>query len=135
MSLELLVIQHLDCEGPDLIASCAAERGMALRCLRPDRGDPLPDPIHSPPAIAVLLGGSMGVNERNKLNLEWLETELQWLHAWHKNKRPVLGICLGAQLLAAAAPGTGPAQAPPHPREQGRRAQRSRRWLHLRRGV
>ena len=106
MSLELLVIQHLDCEGPDLIASCAAERGMALRCLRPDRGDPLPDPIHSPPAIAVVLGGSMGVNERNKLDLEWLETELQWLHAWHKNKRPVLGICLGAQLLAAAAGGS-----------------------------
>lgn len=106
MSLELLVIQHLDCEGPDLIAICAAERGMALRCLRPDRGDPLPDPIHSPPAIAVVLGGSMGVNERNKLDLEWLETELQWLHAWYKNKRPVLGICLGAQLLAAAAGGS-----------------------------
>ena len=48
----------------------------------------------------------MGVNQRNEPQMDWLQHELEWLSSWHQQKKPVLGICLGAQLLAVAAGGS-----------------------------
>ena len=48
----------------------------------------------------------MGVNQRNEPRMDWLQHELEWLSSWHQQKKPVLGICLGAQLLAVAAGGS-----------------------------
>jgi len=106
LSITLLVIQHVDHEGPDLIATLAAERGMAIRTLRPASGDRLPRPEACPNTIAVVLGGPMGVDDRRHPGMEWLQRELDWLTSWHQQRRPVLGICLGAQLLAVAAGGS-----------------------------
>ena len=106
MSTTLLVIQHVDREGPDLIGRLAEERGMTVHTLRPDRGDALPDPGACPNTIALVLGGPMGVSDRHRPDQAWLQTELDWLRAWHRQNRPVIGICLGAQLLATAAGGT-----------------------------
>ena len=106
MAAELLVLQHIDREGPDRIAEWAAMRGLSLRLIRPDHGDPLPDPVAEGPALAVLLGGPMGVNDRHQSEFHWLKQELNWLQGWIQQKRPVLGICLGAQLLCTAAGGT-----------------------------
>ena len=106
MSTTLLVIQHVDHEGPELVGELARERGMALLTLRPDRGDRLPHPSECPNSIALVLGGPMGVNDRDQPGMDWLRQELDWLTAWHQLRRPVLGICLGAQLLAVAAGGS-----------------------------
>ena len=106
MTTTLLVIQHVDHEGPELVEQLARERGMTLRTLRPDRGDRLPHPSECPNSIALVLGGPMGVNEQHHPDLHWLQAELNWLTAWHQQRRPVLGICLGAQLLAVAAGGS-----------------------------
>ena len=60
----------------------------------------------------------MSVNDRDQPGMDWLQQELDWLTAWHQECRPVLGICLGAQLLAMAAGGSvHPLQvgAPPQP--------------------
>ena len=48
----------------------------------------------------------MGVNQRYDPKMDWLRHELEWLSSWHQQKKPVLGICLGAQLLAVAAGGS-----------------------------
>ena len=48
----------------------------------------------------------MGINDRHQPGMEWLQQELNWLTTWHQQRRPVIGICLGAQLLAAAAGGS-----------------------------
>jgi len=106
MAAELLVLQHIDREGPEWIAEWAAERNHPLRLIRPDRGDALPNPELHGPALAVVLGGPMGVNDRHQPGREWLEAERQWLEHWLRKQRPVLGICLGAQLICAAAGGT-----------------------------
>ena len=106
MSPTLLVIQHIDREGPDLIEPLALERGMSIRVLRPDQGAVLPSPVDCPDAIALVLGGPMGVNERHNPELAWLQRELDWIETWHRHGKPILGICLGAQLLAAAAGGS-----------------------------
>ena len=106
MTTTLLVVQHVDHEGPDQLEPLAVERGMQLHVIRPDRGEPLPAPRDCPHSIALVLGGPMGVNERGNPELAWLQRELDWLTAWHQARHPVLGICLGAQLLAVAAGGS-----------------------------
>ena len=106
MNTTLLIIQHVDHEGPDLIGRLAEEHGLAIQTLRPDRGDEFPSPSDCPKYLAVVLGGPMGVNDRHIRGLNWLQKELEWLTCWHQAEKPVIGICLGAQLLALAAGGT-----------------------------
>ena len=106
MNHSLLVIQHVDHEGPDLIGELAMQREMSIQTIRPDLGEQLPDPASTPDTIAVVLGGPMGVNQCNDPKMDWLRHELEWLSSWHQQKKPVLGICLGAQLLAVAAGGS-----------------------------
>ena len=118
MSPTLLVVQHVDHEGPDLIGRLAEQQGLTIRTLRPDLGDELPAPGDCPNCLALVLGGPMGVNDRNAAGMNWLQKELDWLTCWHQAEKPVIGICLGAQLLAVAAGGSvEPLHVgqPPHP--------------------
>src|SRR5262249_27008459 len=52
-------------------------------------------------ALVVILGGPMGVRDRHQFPC--LSSELSLLARRLAQGRPALGICLGAQLLAAAA--------------------------------
>ena len=99
------MVQHIDREGPDLVAEIALEQGMVIHTIRPDQGEPLPDPISTKNTIAVLLGGPMSVGDRHQDGMAWMQRELDWLALWHQQNNPVLGICLGAQLLAVTAGG------------------------------
>ena len=99
------MVQHIDREGPDLVAEIALEQGMSIHTIRPDQGEPLPDPISTKNTVALLLGGPMSVGDRHQESLAWMLRELDWLTRWHQHNNPVLGICLGAQLLAIAAGG------------------------------
>ena len=100
------MVQHVDHEDAALVGELARQRGMNIQILRPDRGDSLPTPRACSNSIALVLGGPMSVNERDQPGMDWLRQELDWLTAWHQQRRPVLGICLGAQLLAVAAGGS-----------------------------
>jgi GMP synthase-like glutamine amidotransferase len=48
----------------------------------------------------VVLGGPMNVDEETAY--PWLRTEKEFLRTWLAANKPVLGICLGAQMLAQA---------------------------------
>jgi len=93
-----VVVQHLAVEGPGLIAAVAADHGFALDVRRMDRGDGLP-PAESLDGL-VVLGGSMGAYEADAY--PHLAAEQRLLAAAVSRGVPVLGICLGSQLLAAA---------------------------------
>jgi GMP synthase-like glutamine amidotransferase len=93
-----LVVQHQDDAPPGLLESWARRRGLALDVLRPDRA-PLPAPdAAGPAACVVVLGSDASVATRDA---PWIEPELAWLRD-AAARLPVLGICFGAQALAAA---------------------------------
>ncbi len=63
----------------------------------PFDGDPLAIPDQGPTPTLVL-GGGQNVTEMDKL--PYLKQELHWIEACIENDTPLLGICLGAQLIA-----------------------------------
>ncbi|HYA00548.1 MAG TPA: type 1 glutamine amidotransferase [Candidatus Binatia bacterium] len=90
----LVVIEHADDEGPGLVASVAARYGANLR--RVGAGDPLPG-LEGLAAL-VVMGGPGSLTEAEPR----LAEEVALVHDGLTRGLPILGICLGAQLLAAA---------------------------------
>ncbi len=93
------VIQHVAFEGPGSIALAVTDAGAQLTVVRVDGGDAIPPPAAvADMAGLVVMGGPMGVHD----DLGWLADERALLRAAVGAGRPVLGVCLGAQQLAAA---------------------------------
>lgn len=117
----LVVLQHLEPEGPGLFAQEAAQRGWPVQVVRLDRGEALPQLEASD--LLLVLGGPMGVGDLGDPAYPWLEAEVALLRRALAADVPLIGVCLGAQLLALAAGGTAvPLQVgePPRPlREVG----------------
>ena len=117
----LVVLQHLEREGPGLFARDAEARGWQVLSCRLDQGDPLP--VLGPDDRLLVLGGPMGVADVGDPAFPWLAAEVELLREVLRRGQPVIGVCLGAQLLALAAGGTAVPLAvgePPRPlREVG----------------
>lgn len=97
-----LVLQHMSFEGPALIGEVARSRGIDLRILRTDLGEPVPSPdaVESYDGI-VILGGAMGALDDDEHPS--LRAERELVAAAIQRDVPVLGMCLGAQIIALAA--------------------------------
>jgi GMP synthase (glutamine-hydrolysing) len=96
MPATLLAIQHVSWEGPHRILDACG--GLDVRTVRPLEGDTLPRPTGV--AGAVVMGGPMNVDEVGPH--PGLLAEREWLAKALQLQMPILGICLGAQLLARA---------------------------------
>jgi GMP synthase (glutamine-hydrolysing) len=98
VGLPWVVLQHTATEGPGLLAGVLDRAGVCRRVVRLDLGDtpPPPDDV----AGVVVMGGPMGVHDTAAH--PWLASETRWLTAAVEHGRAVLGVCLGAQLVAAA---------------------------------
>ncbi len=92
-----IVVEHQPDAPAGLLESWAAHRGLALDVVRPSAGEPWPEPAHA--ACAIVLGSDASVATRSEA---WVDDELAWLRAADAHGLPVLGICFGAQSLAAA---------------------------------
>jgi GMP synthase (glutamine-hydrolysing) len=91
-------LQHVSYEPPAAIADWARARGHELRGTRLFENDSLPDP--DAPDLLVVMGGPMGVYDEDEH--PFLLDERNLISTVHEAGTPVLGVCLGAQLLAAA---------------------------------
>jgi GMP synthase (glutamine-hydrolysing) len=92
----LLAIQHVPWETPHRILDACDT--LHVHTVKPLAGQPLPD--HGEVAGAVVMGGPMNVDELDRFPA--LAAEREWLAEATRRELPVLGICLGAQLLARA---------------------------------
>ena len=92
-----VVLQTQADAPPGLLADWAARRGIALDVVRVDREEPLPDPHERD--FAVALGSEASIVDGGR---RWISHEIAWLRAADAAGLPVLGICFGAQVLAAA---------------------------------
>ena len=97
----LLVVQHEVGTGPGWFGEWLSEAGLALDVCHPYAGDELP------PATtydgAVVLGGAMAPAEDERC--PWLPAVRRLMADAVASSVPLLGICLGAQLLALACGG------------------------------
>jgi GMP synthase (glutamine-hydrolysing) len=91
--MEILALRHEEFEGLGFFAQ--AFDAHSVRYLYHDLGAPLPSERHD---ALVILGGPMSANDP----LPGLAAELAVIEQGLKNRTPMLGICLGAQLLAKA---------------------------------
>jgi GMP synthase (glutamine-hydrolysing) len=96
---DVLVLQHHPCEGPAGIGTALTRHGATLRVVRVFAGEPVPGSLGAAAAL-VVMGGPMGVYETDRYS--HLTAELRLIEQALAHDRPVLGVCLGSQLLAAA---------------------------------
>jgi GMP synthase-like glutamine amidotransferase len=97
-----IVLQHADFEGPARIAKLLAAAGYETGIRRLHRGDAVPSDM-DPQSLLIVMGGSMGVGDIGRPDFPFLADEVRLLRQRIDDDAPVLGVCLGAQLLAHAA--------------------------------
>ena len=96
--MHVQVLQHVPFEGLGNIAGWLAARRADVGNTRLFAGDPLPraDELD----VLIAMGGPMSVNDEE--TLAWLRPEKQLVRDAVARGIPVLGVCLGAQLIASA---------------------------------
>lgn len=103
MSPRALVLVHLETEGVGTLGQWLPAAGVELVELRLHEGDPAPSELPAGCDALVVMGGAMGVDDADRL--PWLREEMDLIRRTAAAGAPVLGVCLGAQLLAAATGG------------------------------
>ncbi|SFP52004.1 GMP synthase-Glutamine amidotransferase [Nitrosomonas cryotolerans] len=91
------IFRHFPIEGPGYFATFLDNNHIPWQLIKLDAGEMLPDNVHQFSGL-VLMGGPMSVND----NLPWIEPELNLIRQAITNDIPVLGHCLGGQLMSKA---------------------------------
>ena len=99
----LLVIQHIEREGPGLFVNIAEERGFSVFTFRLDQGDSFPELMVGD--LLLVLGGPMSIRDIGTSKYPWLTEEVGLIKKALNQGNGLIGVCLGAQLLAHAAGG------------------------------
>jgi GMP synthase-like glutamine amidotransferase len=94
---KILIFRHAPHEGPGYLADYLDRRCLPHRLICIDRNDPVPTSIDGVPGI-VLMGGPMSVND----NLPWIPEITRLIRHAIAADVPVLGHCLGGQLISKA---------------------------------
>jgi GMP synthase (glutamine-hydrolysing) len=94
----VLVVEHQESCPPALFGDWLAGAGAELHVARPYLGDDLPEPTTYD--AVLVLGGEMGANDDDTVT--WLGPLKAGIRSAVAAGVPLLGICLGHQLVAAA---------------------------------
>lgn len=94
-----LIFVHMQNEGSCTLGATIEKRGMRIRTLNVPRADLAEiDPLRAD--LMVFMGGPIGVYQAD--DFPFIKTEIEILKARIAADKPTIGICLGAQLIAAA---------------------------------
>ena len=99
MPLQILVIQHCPLTPVGLVGESAEAVGAELTTIMPHHGDPFPGDADRFDGL-VICGGPM--NAADDAGYPAFPPMLRLIRRFHGGGRPVLGLCLGAQLIARA---------------------------------
>ena len=97
----LTIFRHIACEGPGYLADVLERHAVPWRLVRVDEGEGIPDTLDDSSGL-VFMGGPMSVNDP----LPWIEQETKLIRMAQAANLPVLGHCLGGQLISKALGGT-----------------------------
>jgi len=97
--MKIYALQHVATEPMGGIAEALSERGIDAQYIRSFAGEMVPKNM-SDAAALVVMGGPMGVNEQAEY--PFLSDEIRLIESALEHEKPVLGVCLGSQLLASA---------------------------------
>ncbi len=111
--MSIIILQHSDIGGPGRLGTTLRDHGFSLDFRRPDlaahngigrdanarhpQGVPTDlDNVHG----LVILGGPQNVTDVDKY--PWMQREVELIKQAHARELPIIGICLGAQLIGHA---------------------------------
>ncbi len=95
MNRPVLIVLHQEQSTPGRVGHYLQAHGVPLDVRRPRFGDPLPDTLAEHSGAAIL-GGPMSVNDPD----DYVRREIDWIEVPLREGVPLLGSCLGAQMLA-----------------------------------
>ncbi len=96
---KIYVLQHHPVENLGTIADALEGAALAWQYVRVNDGQPVPENMKGAGGL-IIMGGPMGVYQTDRY--PWLRDEMKLIEDAIKSNLPVLGVCLGAQILAAA---------------------------------
>ena len=99
----ILVLQHHPDEGLGSLTPLLASLGYATDLRALERGDRVPGSLH-PYCALIFMGGPMSVHD--EAEYPWLRAEKALIRSAAAGNIPILGHCLGAQLISVALGGS-----------------------------
>ena len=96
--MKVRVLQHVPFEGLGSLETWLSERGADVHYTRFYESSALPNPRAVD--LVIAMGGPMSVNDER--DYPWLKPEKVFVHEAIRRGLPVVGVCLGAQLIASA---------------------------------
>lgn len=99
--LPIAIFRHAPHEGPGHFATFCDAHGLPWQLIRIDAGDAIPSAAEDYAGL-VFMGGPMSVND----DLHWIAPLLALIRGAAASEIPMLGHCLGGQLLAKALGGS-----------------------------
>ena len=93
----VIIFRFANIEGPGFLATFLERQGISWQLVKVDQGEALPETIADYSGV-VLMGGPMSVND----DLPWIPSMLNLIREAFAKDIPVLGHCLGGQLISKA---------------------------------
>lgn len=97
--MAIVVFEHHAMETSARLGQTLRDHGHKLRVIRLYAGDAIPVDLDNVDGV-ISMGGPMNVDQADEY--AWISQEAQFLKAAHEANLPVVGVCLGAQLIAHA---------------------------------
>ena len=97
--MSILVFQHHPSETTSLLGKTLTEHGHRLTVKNLHAGDKLPVDLDDVTGL-IIMGGPQNVDDT--ADYPWLEGEMELIRQAKERSLPMVGICLGAQLIAKA---------------------------------
>lgn len=96
--MSILIFEHSDSTGAERLGQTLRDYGHRLRIVRVHEGDQVPADLDNVDGI-ISCGGPQAAYDDS---IEWLSPQMQLMRQAREIDMPIVGLCLGCQILARA---------------------------------